>query len=304
MLLFLQDGGDPAHIVVIDKGQQVIPAVQGPGIRAELPDQGVNDLEHVHAVEGRMDALVALIIGGGVELAVSHDHLVIAAQDLADQEKILLQRIRKAAQPVNKIPVEAVGHVQSEPVDLKIFHPVADGIKDVPDDFLIAEIELDKVIVSFPALIPESVIIIGITMEINVEPVPVRRVLPVFYHILKLVKSPSDMVEDTVQDNADPVFMQLSADLLKILVGAQADIDLFIVPGVITVRVRLKQGTEIDCIDPQLFHMRDPLRHLPDPVQCRLFLRITFVGIGGSAESQCIDLIKHAVVSPHILISS
>jgi hypothetical protein len=174
----------------------------------------------------------------------------------------------------------------------------------VSDHLLIAEIELDKVIVSFPALIPESVIIIGITMEINMEPVPVRRVLPVSDHILKLVKSPPDVVEDTVQDNADPVFMQLSADLFKILVGAQADIDLFIIPGVITVRVRLKQRTEVHCIDPQLLHMRNPFGNLPDSVQFHLFFRIALVGKRSSAESQCKNLIKHAVVSPHKFKSS
>ena len=64
VLFFLQDGGDPAHIVIVDKGKQVISAVQGPWIGAELPDQGVDDLEQIHAVESRMNTFIALIIGG------------------------------------------------------------------------------------------------------------------------------------------------------------------------------------------------------------------------------------------------
>ena len=109
-----------------------------------------------------------------MELALSHNDLVITAQDLTDKEEILLKRIRKAAQPVDKIPVQTVGHIQSESVDLKIVHPVADGVENMADHLLIAEIEFDQVIITFPALIPQTVIIIGISVKIDMEPVPVR----------------------------------------------------------------------------------------------------------------------------------
>jgi hypothetical protein len=107
-----------------------------------------------------MDPLVTLIIGGGVELSLPHDNLVITAQDLAYQEEILFERICKTAQSVYKIPVETIGYIQSESVNLKVLHPIADGIENMPDHLLIAEIEFDQVIISFPTLIPQTVIIV------------------------------------------------------------------------------------------------------------------------------------------------
>ena len=45
-------GSDAVDVVVVQEGQQVPALVQGPLFRAELPCQGVADLEHIHGVEG------------------------------------------------------------------------------------------------------------------------------------------------------------------------------------------------------------------------------------------------------------
>ena len=133
------------------------------------------------------------------------------------------------------------------------------------------------------------------------EPVPVRGVFPVFDHVPELRETAAHMVEDTVQNDADPVLVKFPADLPEILVGPQADVDLFIVSCIITMRVRLKQRAEIDCVDPQFLHMRNPLRHFSDPVLCHFLFRILVIGKRSSAESQSINLIKHAVECPHIV---
>ena len=132
------------------------------------------------------------------------------------------------------------------------------------------------------------------------EPVFVGGVLPVPDHVLELGKAAAHMVEDAVQYDTDPVLMQLSAYLSEILVGSQPNIDLFVIPCIISMGIRFKQGAEINRIDPQFLHMRNPLRHLADPVKRHLLLRVILIRIGSSAESQCINLIKNAVFSPHI----
>ena len=171
------------------------------------------------------------------------------------------------------------------------------------DDLLISEIEFYQIIVSFPALIPQAVVIIGIAVKADMEPVFIGRVLPVFDHILKLQKAAADMIEYTVKNDTDPVLVELFADVTEILVRPQADIDLLIISGVISMCVGFKQRAEIDCVNPQLLHMRNPFGNLPDSVQFHLFFRIALVGKRSSAESQCIDLIKNAVFSPHSISS-
>ena len=39
------------------------------------------------------------------------------------------------------------------------------------NDFVVPEVQLDKVEVSLPALIPESVVVVGVAAEVYMEPV-------------------------------------------------------------------------------------------------------------------------------------
>ena len=55
-------------------------------------------------------------------------------------------------------------------------------------------------------------------------------------------------------------------DFLKIFVSSEPCIDNAVVSGVIAVRVRFKDRREIDRIDPEFFHVRDPVEDLKDPV--------------------------------------
>lgn len=74
------------------------------------------------------------------------------------------------------------------------------------------------------------------------------------------------MVEHAVQHHPDARLVQGLADLLKILVGAQAAVDFFEVPGVVAVGVRLKHRGEIDGPNAQLLQVGNPLLHLLDAV--------------------------------------
>ena len=171
MLLVGKDARHPGHIVVVDKGKQVEAPVQAPGIGAELAHEGMNDLEHVHAVETGEQPLVALIVGRAVQHARAHDGLIVPAQDLADQVEILLKRIRISAKPSDKVPVKAVRDVKPQSVDAKIVDPEFNRVENMGDYFLISEIELYQVVIALPALIPEAVIVGGVPVDTDMEPV-------------------------------------------------------------------------------------------------------------------------------------
>ena len=173
-----------------------------------------------------------------MQQSVANDRLVIPSQDLSDQEEIRFKGIRKGAESPKEIPVKAIRHIQPQAVDLKIFDPVPDCLEDMPDHFLIAQVQTDKLIMTFPAIVPETVVIIGIPVKIDMEPVAVGRLFPLFLNIPELFESASDMVEHTVQDDPDPVIVQGPADIAEIVISAKPFIQLIVVPCIITVGIR------------------------------------------------------------------
>ena len=107
------------------------------------------------------------------------------------------------------------------------------------------------------------------------------------------------MIEHTVQNDPDPVLMKSLADLPEVLVGPQSLIQALVVPRIISVRVRGKKRAEINRVNAQLLHVRDPVQNLFDPVQRNLLFAPLFIGKRRSAKAKCIYLIKNALFSPH-----
>ncbi len=126
------------------------------------------------------------------------------------------------------------------------------------------------------------------------EPVLVTGIFPVFKDVLECEKSPPCMVEHPVQYDPDASLVECAADLLKVLVCAQADVYLPVIPCVVPMGIRLKQRGKVNGIYPQFFQMGNPFFYLSDPV-----CRHPVVFKGRAAESQRVDLIKNAFISPH-----
>ena len=72
--------------------------------------------------------------------------------------------------------VEAVSHIQPQSVDVKLIYPALDAGKEVCDDILVVQIQLYEIIIPFPALIPQPVVIIGIPVKTDMKPILVGRV--------------------------------------------------------------------------------------------------------------------------------
>ena len=171
MLRGLEDTGCPRHVVVVGKAQKVLALVKGPLLRAELPLQGVDDLKQIHRVEGGVEALIALIVGTGVEQPLTRPLVIVSVEGLPHQEKLRLQTVAEGTQPVKEILVQAVGHVQAQPVDIKLLHPEFDAVQQIVHYGGISEVELHQLVVPLPALIPKAVAVIGIPVKIDMEPV-------------------------------------------------------------------------------------------------------------------------------------
>lgn len=101
----------------------------------------------------------------------------------------------KRRQGFHELTVEQVCDVQTQAVDVELFDPAADAGKDVIHDRGISEVELDQFVMPLPALVPEAVMILGIPVKAQVEPVPVWTVPFFLLYLLKRPEAPSHMVE-------------------------------------------------------------------------------------------------------------
>ena len=90
---------------------------------------------------------------------------VFAVKDFTQKEEILFFGIGKLAESAEEISVEAVCNIEAKTVNVKKIDPVIDLIKNVIDDRGISQVEFNKVIVAFPAFIPEAVIVIGVAVK-------------------------------------------------------------------------------------------------------------------------------------------
>ena len=198
------------------------------------------DLKQIHAVKAGVQALIAFVVGAGMQHLVVHQRRIIPMENLTHQEEILLQPIAEAAQPAHKIMIQQISHIQTQSVNIEGFHPETDALQNMVHHLFIFQIQLHQIVIAFPALVPQTVVVVGISAQINMKPVQIRRVLPVFQHVLKGPEASSHMVEHTVQHHADSGLMQAPAHLCKILVASKPAVNFSEISCIITVGIRFK----------------------------------------------------------------
>ena len=109
------------------------------------------------------------------------------------------------------------------------------------DNRLVSEVKLYKIEVSFPAFIPQPVIIIGIAIEAYMEPVLIDTVPFVFKYVLKCPESSPDMVEHPVDYDLYPCLVKFINNFLKVIVCSDTAVNDRIISCVVSVCVRFKQ---------------------------------------------------------------
>ena len=304
-----EDACQARHVVVIDKRQQMLAAVDAPRVTAKLAMQRMGDLEHVDRVKAGVQTLVALVVGAGVEHLVVDDLVVVAVERLANQHKVGLELTGKGAQAAHEVAVEHIGDVQAQAVNAKDLGPATHGLEQVIDHGGILQVELHEFKMALPALVPKAVAVARVTIKANVEPVLVGRVPLALLHIAEGPKAAAHMVEDGVEHHADAVGMQRLAHGGKVGVPTQAAVDVAQTACVVTVAIRLERRVDEHSANSEFLQVIGPLGNLHDGG----------IGVGrgvgslgelilgngrgvfarSSAKAQRIDLIERRLVCPH-----
>ena len=269
----------------------------------------MGDLEHVDRVKAGVQALVALVVGAGVEHLVVDDLVVVAVERLTNQHKVGLEFAGKAMQAAHKIAIEHIGDVQAQTVDTKDLGPATHGLEQVIDHGGILQVELHKFKMTFPALVPKAVTVARVTVKADVEPVLVGRVPLALLHIAEGPKAATDVVEDGIEHHADAMGVQRLAHGGKVGIPTQAAVDMAQTARVVAMAIGLKRRVDEHGANAEFLQAVGPLGDLHDG---RIGVRSNVGGLGklilgngrgvfarSSAEAQRIDLIERRLVCPH-----
>ena len=269
----------------------------------------MGDLEHVDRVKAGVQALVALVVGAGVEHLVVDDLAVVAVERLADQHKVGLELTGKSVQAAHKVAVEHIGNVQAQAVDAKDLGPAAHGFEQVIDHGGVLQVELHELKMAFPALVPKAVAVARVAIKADVEPVLVGRVPLALLHIAEGPKATAHMVEDGVEHHADAVGMQCLAHGGKVGIPTQATVEMAQAARVVAMTIGLERRIDEHSANTEFLQVVGPLGDFHD--------RSIGVGHGvsslgelilgngrgvfarSSTEAQRIDLIERRLVCPH-----
>lgn len=193
-----------------------------------------------------------------------------------------------------KSGLQAVGHVQPQPVDAEFPDPPLHAAEQMPGHLFVSQVELHELVMAFPSLVPQSVVIPVVAVETDEEPIPVGGSLPIFQQVLERPEAPAHVVEHPVEHHPDPRLVKGAAKGGEFAVRSQPAVDPGIVPGIVAVRVGVEHRRKIDRIRMDAPYMGDPVCHFLQTVA-----RHTLVLVRAAAEAQGIDLIKDTVISPH-----
>ena len=147
-------------------------------------------------------------------------------EQFAQQEELRVEPLADVVQIFEEVEIEAVGHIQPQTVNAELLSPLPYAVEDVIGHRGVAQVELYEIVMPLPALIPEAVVVIGVAVEVYVEPILVGGVPALLENVLERPESASHMIEYAVQHDLYARLVQSFADLLEILVGAEAAVDL------------------------------------------------------------------------------
>ena len=90
---------------------------------------------------------------------------------------------------------------------------------------------------TFPAFIPETVIILAVAVKTDVKPIFVWRIPFLFLYIFESPKAAPYMIKNAVQDNFYFMFMEILADIGKVFVRSETAVDILEIPCIVSMIV-------------------------------------------------------------------
>ena len=246
-----QHGCKTVDIVIIDKiveTQILIDAAV-----SKLPVEGISDFKIVFVIVRGIKALLTLIVGDRIKHIGIGPSVVVAMDNFSHQPEIRTFFKAEGTKAAEKGRIHTVSRVKPQTVDSKFVHPHAGRAEQMVNDLWILQIQLNKIKVPLPALIPEGVAHRAAAAEVEImKPSAISGCLAVFTHIFKCPEGASDMVKDAVKYNADTMRMERFTNFFKIRVGSKPPVKHVIIGRIVSMLARLKDRAEIDGIDMQL----------------------------------------------------
>ena len=263
---------------------------------AEQPLERMFYLKEIVGIECRSQPLVAFVIRDGIQpFGREVFGKILAVDDLAHQEKVFPLSPHGAAQKLKEPFGEQVCHVQPQAVDAELVYPELHGAADIVRYRGAGEVELYKLHMSFPALVPETVAVRAVSVEIDMEPILLIAPFAEGAHLFEGEKTPADVIEHAVEHDADTRFMKFLHEPSEVGVVAEPSVDIEEIDGVIAVPFALEKRVEEHRPEPHLFHVRYIFLDRRKAVTDLSEVVFPF----GTAISERIDLIKGALVEPH-----
>ena len=142
--------------------------------------------------------------------------------------------------------IQTVSYIQTQSVDIECLNPETDAAQKILHHLWILQIQFHQLEMTFPAFVPETVIVGTVSFKTDMEPVFIRRIPFFFLNIPKSPETTANMVKYSVQDDFDTVCMQILTDFPEIIVCAETAVNLCEIPGIVTMVVGFENRIQDD----------------------------------------------------------
>ena len=261
----------------------------------------MSNLEIVVIVVTAVECFMQCIVCNTVQCLAIYPAAVITMDYFAHQPEIRFDFLGSAAECTHKIKIQDIGSVQSDSVHIKFRNPETDHIADIVLDFRITLIQFNKQVVSAPVVIGKPIIIFVVSPEIHITvPVKVLGMLAVLLDIFKCKEITSCVVEDTIKDYFDSLFVTGFYKCSQVFICSKTGIQFFIIGGFIAMSDTLKKWSDVQGSASDLFNMVNPWKK---SVQAE-YRFCVFVLLWSTGKSKWINVIKNSFVIPTHVSSS
>ena len=242
-----------------------------------------------------------LVVGHRVQHFGVCPAAVVPVDDLAQEEKVPLSAVRKAAQRRHEAKVQHIRCIQANAVDVEFRDPEVYGVQKMLPHFGIALVQLHQQVIAAPVFVGKPIVEAVVPVKAHIaEPIPVPGIFPVFQQVPECEKVPAHMVENSVQHHPDGLFVAVRHKVLQVLICAQTAVQRKIIRGLIAMAHGLKQRANIQGIAAQVPDMVHP-----GPKGAQTGLRRAIVVLfRGSGEAQGINMVKNSFLIPGHYASS
>mmetsp|Transcript_8673 Transcript_8673/g.23233 ORF Transcript_8673/g.23233 Transcript_8673/m.23233 type:complete len:702 (-) Transcript_8673:423-2528(-) len=331
---FVELAGDARDVVVAQKRQQREARVQ----RA-LTKQRVTQLVVIAVVERAPDGLLQLVVGSAVEQVVVSPRVVVAVDELANQDGVWLSLLADMAEFRPKFRLNLVRNVEAPSVDSHFREPVTRDVEDVLAHRAMAVVQSRQAGVTFPAVEREShlalansfrpcarstssnlvEVLLRIEVRVPVDCAPsgevgraradvvplaeMRLACTVDAQVDECVVVHTRVVEHAVEHNTYAALVQLVNNFLEERVVAEPAIYREVVERVVPVRVSLEDRAEVDGGDAKLLKVVVVVANERKAWRDRRVVRQ--IGEGRVEETLGVYVVEHSLLRPlrhvHIL---